>query len=185
MTKKEFQCEVEAQYEDLIKFAHTQFVRWWFADPETIAEDTVQKALSELAEEYENFQVVRESGRSASAKSWMITRVRSRCIDALRQRKQAWVDVGALDEFEGEENNRPCIDCTNNTEEASTISYDVRKAVESLPEDVRQPIELIYFEGYTQEETALKLCLSRPQVVKRLDKARSLLSKALKAYRAS
>ena len=94
-----------------------------------------------------------DKGRG-SPMAWMLTIARSRAIDRLRSGKQ---ELLLRESFEAlEENVRSEID----VEEAAAIAevqQKVRAALERLPAEQREVIELAYYGGLSHSEIALQL----------------------------
>lgn len=103
-------------------------------------------------------QVWRQAGSydqgRGSPMAWMLTIARSRAIDRLRSGRQ---ELLLRESFETvEENARSEI----NVEEAAEIAEvqgKVREALETLPAEQREVIELAYYGGLSHSEIALQL----------------------------
>jgi RNA polymerase sigma factor (sigma-70 family) len=110
------------------------------------AEDAVQESFLKLWNSAERFD-----SRRGSLRTWLITSVRNRSIDYLRGRSA----------HERQEREIPAE--TQSTgpgsdpwyEVASSIERDlILEALDSLPQEQRQAVELAYFGGYTHREIA-------------------------------
>ena len=103
-------------------------------------------------------QVWRQAGsydqERGSPMAWMLTIARSRAIDKLRSGRQ---ELLLRESFEAvEENARSEVD----VEEAAAIAEvqgKVRQALETLPAEQREVIELAYYGGLSHSEIALQL----------------------------
>ena len=103
-------------------------------------------------------QVWRQAGSydkgRGSPMAWMLTIARSRALDRLRSGRQ---ELLIRESFEGiEENTSSEID----VEEAAAIAEvqgKVRDALETLPAEQREVIELAYYDGLSHSEIALQL----------------------------
>jgi len=84
--------------------------------------------------------------------SWMFTLTRNIAIDGLRRRQART----AQQVVESEQLNRTADEeaDTATAVEASMIGEQVREAMRQLGPDQHQVVELIYFEGYTQQEVS-------------------------------
>jgi RNA polymerase sigma-70 factor, ECF subfamily len=111
----------------------------------TEAEDVVHDAFVAVWRKIDRF----DAGRG-SLRAWVLTVVRNRAIDRVRARRVS-VDVDDADE-------RSLLRTGPNPtwEDAlrRTSATEVRAALEGLPEEQRQALELAYFEGYTYREVA-------------------------------
>jgi RNA polymerase sigma-70 factor, ECF subfamily len=109
------------------------------------AEDVVHDAFVAVWRKIDRFDSER-----GSLRAWLLTIVRNRAIDRVRARRAA-IDVDDADE-------RSLLRTgPNPTWEAAlerTAAGDLRRAMESLPDDQRRAIELAYFEGHTYREVA-------------------------------
>ncbi|GAC1670556.1 MAG: sigma-70 family RNA polymerase sigma factor [Candidatus Dormibacteraceae bacterium] len=108
------------------------------------AEDVVQDAFLKLWSNADRFDVER-----GSLRTWLITAVRNRSIDTLRGR-------GAHERQERE--LKPDLQATGPTSDPwreVSLSLErtaVREAMDSLPLEQRQTVELAYFGGFSQRE---------------------------------
>ena len=111
----------------------------------TEAEDVVHDAFVAVWRKIDRF----DAGRG-SLRAWLLTVVRNRAIDRVRARRVT-VDVDDVDE-------RSLLRTGPNPtwEDAlrRTSAAEVRSAMDGLPDEQRQALELAYFEGYTYREVA-------------------------------
>jgi len=110
------------------------------------AEDVVQEAFLKLWTHASSFD---ES--KGSLRTWLLTMVRNRAIDALRGRgAHERAELPLLDLL-------PASDAGGDpwrSVAADLESQAVREAMASLPVEQRQVVELAYYGGYTQREIA-------------------------------
>jgi len=144
-----------------------------------VAEDVVQEAFVSLWRSGSRYDPHR-----GSVRSWMLSVVHNRAIDAfrrdaLRDRSTA-PDEGLAERLEATER-------TDVEVERREQSREVRRALRSLPDDQRQVVELAYFGGYTHTEIAELLSLPQGTVKGRIrlgmSKLRSSLGEPLGALR--
>lgn len=102
------------------------------------AEDVVQEAFVQVWRQAARFDPSR-----GSPEAWLCTIARSRALDRLRRRTSRREDA----EERGLQSTLPRND----------EALAVRKALDSLPVDQRQALELAYFDGLTQSEIAERL----------------------------
>jgi len=89
-----------------------------------------------------------------SPMAWMLTIARSRAIDRLRSGRQ---ELLLRDSFEGfEENAKSEID-VEETAAIAEVQLRVRDALETLPAEQREVIEMAYYGGLSHSEIALQL----------------------------
>ena len=110
------------------------------------AEDVVQEALLSIWRSRRRYDPTR-----GSVRTWILGIVHNRAIDALRRatvhdRRRAG-DEGIEERFEARE--RTDVEVARREEARS-----VRGALETLPTEQRQTIELAYFGGFTQSQIA-------------------------------
>src|SRR5579859_5891143 len=110
------------------------------------AEDLVHDAFVTVWQKIGRFDATR-----GSLRSWIVTIVRNRAIDRLRAVRPS-VEVGEADE-------RSLLSSGPNPTWAEVIASvsasQLRGAVESLPAEQREAIELAYFGGHTYREIAV------------------------------
>ncbi len=103
-------------------------------------------------------QVWRQAGSYDEARgspmAWMLTIARSRAIDRLRSGRQELLRRESFEWFE--ENARSEID-VEETAAIAEVQGRVRDALETLPAEQREVIELAYYLGMSHSEIALQL----------------------------
>ena len=103
-------------------------------------------------------QVWRQAGSydegRGSPMAWMLTIARSRAIDRLRSGRQELLLRESFEAFE--ENARSEID-VEETAAIAEVQQKVRDALETLPAEQREVIELAYYGGLSHSEIALQL----------------------------
>ncbi|HET6870658.1 MAG TPA: sigma-70 family RNA polymerase sigma factor [Solirubrobacteraceae bacterium] len=139
-----------------------------------LAEDIVQEAFLSLWRSGSGY----DRGRG-SVRSWVLSAVHNRAIDALRRTgAKAGRDVSD----EGIAERLPARDATDAEVERREESRRVRGALDELPPDQRQVIELAYFGGLSHSQIAEMLELPPGTVKGRmrlgLTKMRSALGEA-------
>lgn len=108
------------------------------------AEDVVQEAFVNVWRSASTYDVGRSSPRS-----WLLSVVHHRAIDKLRGR-QSRIRPVELEEGLGVPGEH---DVWNEVSQELT-GEDVRKALQQLPAEQRETIELAYFKGYTHSQIA-------------------------------
>ncbi len=134
------------------------------------AEDAVQEAFLTLWRQAERLDSTR--GRVTSL---LMTLVHHRAIDALRARRGLLARQAPLDPAAVEERLPDVPDRVANL----LRQEEVRRALNTLPEEQRKPIEMAYFEGLTHVEISRALNIPLGTVKSRLrlglEKMRSAL----------
>jgi RNA polymerase sigma-70 factor, ECF subfamily len=139
-----------------------------------LAEDIVQDAFLSLWRSGSGYDRAR-----GSVRSWVLSAVHNRAVDALRRTgAKAGRDVSD----EGIAERLPARDATDAEVERREESRRVRSALDELPDDQRQVIELAYFGGLSHSQIAEMLDLPPGTVKGRmrlgLTKMRSALGEA-------
>jgi len=106
--------------------------------------------------------------------TWLVVRLRSRCLDHLRRR-----NLHAHLVTRNQERLRPRDPTPPGT--AAVERSRLRSAVAQLDDDLRQVIWMAYFEGASTRDIAEALEIPRGTVKSRLSRARAALGKTLAA----
>jgi RNA polymerase sigma-70 factor (ECF subfamily) len=134
------------------------------------AEDVVQEAFLTLWRQAERIDPAR-----GKLSSFLMTMVHHKAIDALRSKqgrtaRQLSIDVADLEKYGADVAERVA---------QSLSREEVRKALATIPDEQRRPIEMAYFEGLTHVEIAESLSLPLGTVKSRvrlgLEKLRAVL----------
>lgn len=135
-----------------------------------LAEEVVQDLFMRLWERPEAY-----SPQAGQLISWLLTVGRNLALDA-RRRESRRADLFVSQSEETERNQRavalPPFD--------GALSFAIRQAIENLPCDQRQALELAYFEGLTHGELASRLGEPLGTVKSRLRLAVAKLREALR-----
>jgi RNA polymerase sigma-70 factor (ECF subfamily) len=113
------------------------------------AEDVVQEAFLSLWRSGARYDRSR-----GSVRSWILGVVRNRTIDLFRREA---VRAGRDTNAEGAVERMPAADDVAGDAERRADARQVRTALEELPADQRQVIELAYFGGFTHSQIAQML----------------------------
>ena len=89
-----------------------------------------------------------------SPMAWMLTIARSRAIDRLRSGRQ---ELLLRESFAGLEENARSETDVEETAAIAEMQIKVRDALETLPAEQREVIELAYYGGFSHSEIALQL----------------------------
>jgi RNA polymerase sigma-70 factor (ECF subfamily) len=112
----------------------------------SMAEDIVQDAFLSLWRSGAHYD-----HRRGSVRSWVLSVVRNRAIDAFRREavrtRQDVPDEGMAERMPAEER-------TEEEVERRESAHEVRGALEGLPSEQRQVIELAYFGGFSHSQIA-------------------------------
>ena len=113
---------------------------------QTMAEDIVQEAFLSLWRSGARYDRAR-----GSVRSWILGAVHNRAIDAFRREAcRSALDV----HDDGISERLPAAERTDVEVEQRDDAREVRSALETLPADQRQVIELAYFGGFSHSQIA-------------------------------
>jgi RNA polymerase sigma-70 factor, ECF subfamily len=125
------------------------------------AEDMAQETL------LKGFRSIGSLGKAEQFESWILRIARNACIDFLRKQKRAGrVPVRAYDETpDGVTTNGDC--------------HDLEQAIRKLPQELRLPLTLYYFEHKNAHLIGEMLGISHSLVCQRIREARNRLHRFL------
>ncbi len=134
------------------------------------AEDVVQEAFLNVWRMAGSF-----SHRRGEARSWLLSVVHHRAIDAWRRRRSRPTTTPVL------EYNEPVAETEAVWQQvANSIDYEtIKRAMNKLPNEQREVIAMAYFDGYTHREiaevTKIPLGTVKGRIRRGMDKLRNLL----------
>lgn len=135
---------------------------YWLAREKTLAEDLVQETLLRA---WRSLDQLRDE---AAARQWLITILRREFARELSKRK-ATVDIDGL----------ALADSRASLGGDDTDLHDVRRAMQKLAPEYREPLVLQVLMGCSTEEIAEQLELTQATVLTRLFRARNQLREML------
>jgi RNA polymerase sigma-70 factor (ECF subfamily) len=148
-----FQALCQALRPDLLRFA------FWLARDRAVAEDVVQETMLRAWKAQDSLL------DEAAAKPWFLTIIRREYARSFERKRLVTVDVDELIAAE-----EPMLAAAADDDLA-----ELRAALFKLPEDYREPLVLQALMGYSTEEIAAELGLSKAAVLTRLFRARKQL----------
>lgn len=158
--RSQFETVVRAHSGDLYRFAY------WLCRDRFVAEDLVQETYSRA---WKNWQSLRDD---KAIKHWLFSILRNEHA-RLYERKRVEIEDVDLDEL-------PIA-----VESRVQLSLEMREALQSLPEDYREPLLLQVLGGFSCAEIGQMLELSEQVVMKRVSRARNALRKLMEPERCS
>lgn len=111
--------------------------------PQPDVEDVLQRVF------YEVWRVHDRYDPNLSLRGWVLGIARKRAIDQLRKRRDVVVPIDSMRDIAGDDGRE--------TAERLVWADEVRSALDNLPPQQQQVIEMAYFDGYTQSEIAVAL----------------------------
>ena len=136
---------------------------FWLCRDKTMAEELSQETFMRAWKAIDSLQ------DDQAAKSWLFTIVRR---ENARQYERKRLDTVDDPDFDRVEATRPEYD-------TSTEAFVLRRALEELPEEYREPLVLQVIGGYSTEEIAAQLEIKAGAVMTRLFRARKKLREML------
>lgn len=130
------------------------------------AEDLLQECMLTVWKKAPQF-----NPKSASAMTWMYTIIRNRRIDVLRKEKPNLIqsfDLWPDSDFEQAHSDQFSSSLLDDDVESDLNVNLVRILIESLPEEQRQIVYKVYFEGKSHSEISLDLGLPLGTIKSRL-----------------
>lgn len=135
-----------------------------------LADDALQEALATVWKKAEQFN------GDSKVVTWMYVVIRNACIDILRKEevrtKRNISDENLLELGDG-----------SNFADASVTQLVVRKAVFELPEELRDPVCLVFLSEYSVEETSSILGIPEGTVKSRCSRGKAQLAEKLSELR--
>ncbi|MFL6621085.1 MAG: sigma-70 family RNA polymerase sigma factor [Sulfurifustis sp.] len=156
----------QAQFEALVNAHSADLYRYavWLVRDAQLAEDLVQETFMRA---WKAIDTLREP---ALAKTWLITILRRERVRAYEKRRAEGdtldnVDLDALSAFD--------------LGHGKTEHFVLRRALDALPEDYREPLLMQIIGGYSCNEIAAAMNLQPGAVMTRLSRARQKLLRLL------
>lgn len=155
--RRRFAALCEPLRPDLLRFA------FWLGRDRALAEDVVQETMLRAWKSLDSLD------DDARVKPWMLTIVRREHARTFERKRLEVTDVDALVRAEAD---------VLATDEDAAVT-EMREALFRLEDDYREPLVLQVMMGYTTEEIAAQMGLTRGAVLTRLFRARQKLRRAL------
>ena len=145
--------EIVAAYaDDLYRYAY------WLTRDRDVAQDLVQEAFLRAWKSIHRLQTL------AAAKGWLLTIVRRENARRFERIQPRYSETPV-----------EALPAAGKTYDTSTEAFVLRRALEELPEDYREPLLMQVIHGYSQKEIAAHLGISVAGAGTRLFRARQQL----------
>jgi RNA polymerase sigma factor (sigma-70 family) len=139
--------------------------------PQPDVEDVLQRVF------YEVWRVHDRYDPALSLRGWVLGIARKRAIDHLRKRRDVVVPLDSMREIAGDDGRE--------TADRLAWADEVRTALDALPRQQQDVIEMAYFDGCTQSEIAMALDIPLGTVKTRTSRGLHRLAALLENTRAS
>jgi RNA polymerase sigma-70 factor (ECF subfamily) len=136
---------------------------FWLCRDRTMAEELSQETFMRAWKSIDSLQ------DDKAAKSWLFTIVRRENARQYERKRFDMVDDPDFDR----------VEATRSEYDTSTEAFVLRRALEELPEEYREPLVLQVIGGYSTEEIADQLGIKAGAVMTRLFRARKKLREML------
>ena len=136
---------------------------FWLCRDRTMAEELSQETFMRAWKSIDSLQ------DDKAAKSWLFTIVRRENARQYERKRFDMVDDPDFDR----------VEATRSEYDTSTEAFVLRRALEELPEEYREPLVLQVIGGYSTEEIADQLGIKAGAVMTRLSRARKKLREML------
>jgi RNA polymerase sigma factor (sigma-70 family) len=137
--------------------------------PPSDVEDVMQRVF------YEVWRVHSRFDPSQSLRGWVLGIARKRAIDQLRRRRDVVVPLDSMREIIGDDGR--------DVADRLVWADEVRAALDQLPDQQRQVLEMAYFEQFTQREIAIALDVPLGTVKTRTSRGLQRLAALLESTR--
>jgi RNA polymerase sigma factor (sigma-70 family) len=117
------------------------YIARYVAQPDV--DDVLQRVF------YEVWRVRDRYDPGLPLRAWVLGIARKRAIDHLRKRREVVVPIESMRDITGDDGRE--------TAERLVWADEVRSALDDLPQQQMQVIEMAYFDGYTQSEISVAL----------------------------
>ncbi len=155
----------QKRYEALVRALHADIYRYafWLVKDAAVADDLVQETFLRAWKALDSLQ------DEKAAKSWLITILRR---ENARRFERKQFDLVDLDDHQ-------VADSAHTSTEQQMDNELLRRHIEMLADEYREPLVLQVLGGYSGEEIAAMLGLNKNTVMTRLFRARNQLKEAL------
>jgi RNA polymerase sigma-70 factor (ECF subfamily) len=155
--QKRYEALVNALHKDLYRYAY------WLTKRPDIAEDLVQETFLRAWRSLDSLN------DEKAAKGWLFTILRRENARRFERKQFDLVDI----------DDQPVADINSVSTEQDTDNHLLRRHIEMLAPEYREPLVLQVLGGFSGEEIAKLLELNKNTVMTRLFRARSQLKEAL------
>lgn len=151
--QKRYEVLVHALHKDLYRYAY-----WLVKDP-SVAEDLVQETFLRAWRSLDSLK------DEKAAKAWLITILRRENARRFERKQFNLVDM----------DDQPIADEVSLSSEDDTEHHWLRRQIETLPDEYREPLVMQVLLGFSGDEIAEALELNKNTVMTRLFRARNML----------
>ncbi len=159
MNKRDLEKEFEEKYKDYGRMLFR--TAYLYVGNSADAEDVLQEVFMKYLSGRYRFK------DADHERAWFIRATQNKSLDLLKRKGRKNVSLDEINEL---------------TYEKDTYSADILKKVMALPEKYKSAVMLYYYDGYSVEEIAAILKISKSAVKMRLKRSREILKTELEDY---
>ncbi|MDJ1173618.1 RNA polymerase sigma factor [Roseofilum capinflatum] len=159
-------------------YLHTLCLRWLNNDAHE-AEDALSLAMLKARKKLPDY-----AHKITHLRAWLTRLTHNLCMDKYRQDRRRAVGVENIDEIAPTSLDSLLISytCPESTLLSEELSQSIFRAINLLPERLRQPFILRYYHHVSCADIAQQLAISQDNVYKRIQEAKYRLKKHLRCY---
>lgn len=160
------------------KYLHTLCLRWLNNDVYE-AEDALSLAMLKARKKLPDY-----AHEITNLRAWLTRLTHNLCMDKYRQDRRRAVGVENIDEIAPTSLDSLLISyaCPESTLLSEELSQSIFRAINLLPDRLRQPFILRYYHHVSCADIAQQLAISEDNVYKRIQEAKYRLKKHLRCY---
>jgi RNA polymerase sigma factor (sigma-70 family) len=123
------------------------------------------------------------AAKITNLKAWLVRMVHNLCVDIHRQRQRSVRTIESIDAIAEQEDETLS---STHTPESAMLRHELemylRRAIKSLPNELRSPFLLRFYQKKSYADIAKQLATSEVNIRKRIQQARTLLKKQVNKY---
>ena len=151
----------------------------WMGGNSVEGEEALSLAMLKAREKLHKYAV-----KITNIRAWFTRLTYNLCMDIHRQRRRKAIGIENIEDI-AREADEAVISSFDSPESAilrDELGQFIRNAVNALPERLRTPFILRYYQEVSYPDIAQQLAISQDNAYKRIQQARDLLEKRLKKY---
>lgn len=151
----------------------------WMGNNQFEAEEALSLAMLKAWEKLPQYAV-----KITHFRSWLTSLTRNLCVDIHRERLRKKITIENMEEIILQEHEAVIseVNCPESVLLCNELRQFIHSSVNNLPDNLRIPFILRYYQQLSYPHIARKLGISQDQVYKRIQQARFYLKKRLTRY---
>ncbi len=160
------------------KYLYSRCLGWMGGNP-VEAEEALSLAMLKAREKLPKYAI-----KITNLRAWLTRFTHNLCVDIHREGRKKAIGTESIEDIAIREQEE--VSSSLNSPESAILRDElcqfIRTAVNALPERLRTPFILRYYQEVSYPDIARKLAISQDNAYKRIQQARDLLEKRLKKY---